>query len=249
MTRITLELTKSLEENAAMYYERAKKAKKKIPGIEAAILNLQRKLETLQPKEKIVKASRKKEWFEKFKWFVSSEGFLVIGGRDSTTNDIIIKKHTEKDDVVLHTELPGSPFVIVKSAGKKVSPKSIEEAAIFCASHSRSWSEGKTIADVYAIAPDQVKKELGLPKGSFMIHGKRTYFKPELQLAAGIYENKIMIGPISAIRKHCEKFWIVTLGHDKKSDVAKKLKKLLAYDSLDEIMQALPPGEAKLKSM
>ena len=29
-----------------------------------------------------------KEWYEKFRWFYSSEGFLCIGGRDSTTNDI-----------------------------------------------------------------------------------------------------------------------------------------------------------------
>lgn len=243
--RIVLDLTKSVQQNAQVYFEASKKAKKKIPGAEAAIAQLKKKLESVQVKAAPKKEARKKEWFEKFKWFVSSDGFLVIGGRDATTNDIIVKKHAEKGDIVFHTELPGSPFVIIKSEGKPIPQKTLDESAIFCASHSRSWSEGRTIADVYCVSPDQVKKELGLPKGTFMIHGKRTYFKPQLGLAAGIYENKIMIAPEAAVKKHCEKQLKVMLGSDKKSDVAKKIRKLIGGE-LDEIMQALPPGEAKI---
>ena len=31
--------------------------------------------------------------FEKFFWFISSENFLVIGGRDQQQNEIIVKRH------------------------------------------------------------------------------------------------------------------------------------------------------------
>ena len=47
-------------------------------------------------KEKKLERKKSREWFEKFHWFYTSEGFLCIGGRDSTSNEIIIKKHTDK---------------------------------------------------------------------------------------------------------------------------------------------------------
>jgi len=43
-----------------------------------------------------------KEWYEKFRWFISSDDFLILGGRDATSNEIVIKKHTEKNDLVFH---------------------------------------------------------------------------------------------------------------------------------------------------
>lgn len=249
MTQIVLDLKKSIDENAAVYFESSKKAKRKFSSIDAAISRLHEKLLKVQPKVSSSKEVRKKEWFEKFKWFVSSEGFLVIGGRDATTNDIIVKKHADSDDVIFHTELPGSPFVIIKSDGKTPGKVTIEEASIFCASHSRSWSEQRGTAQVYMVKPDQVKKELGLPRGTFMVYGKRTYFNPVLELAGGVYEGKIMIGPLSAIKKHCTKIMIISLGSDKKSDVAKKVRKFFPEVSLDEVMQALPPGEAKVRAL
>ena len=31
--------------------------------------------------------------FEKFLWFISSENYLVIGGRDTQQNELIVKRH------------------------------------------------------------------------------------------------------------------------------------------------------------
>lgn len=31
--------------------------------------------------------------FEKFYWFISSENYLVIGGKDQQQNEIIVKRH------------------------------------------------------------------------------------------------------------------------------------------------------------
>src|SRR3989338_3050496 len=104
MTRLTLDLTKGIEENAAVYFEKAKKIKKKIEGAEAALNENLKKLRQLEEKrdkfaleqsKKEKLKERKPEWYEKFRWFVSSEGFLVIGGRDATSNEIVIKKHTD----------------------------------------------------------------------------------------------------------------------------------------------------------
>ena len=59
-----------------------------------------------------------KEWFEKFRHFTTSDGFLVVAGKDTVSNEVLIKKYTKQEDVVFHAEITGSPFVVVKAEGK-----------------------------------------------------------------------------------------------------------------------------------
>ena len=253
-SNLTLNINQSIDVNASFYYEKAKRMKHKLAGAEKAITMTLEKLKKSDiievKKEK--PAERKREWYEKFRWFISSDGFLVISGRDATTNDIIVKKHLEKNDLVFHTELKGSPFVVIKSNNKLISQNTIEEAAIFCAANSMQWSAKLAASDVYYVGPDQLKKELGLPKGTFMIHGKRTYLKPVLQLAIGVTnDTKIMCAPINAVKSNCKNMIIIKQGDIKKSDIAKKIKKRFEDElkikiNLDEIMQALPPGECSI---
>ena len=248
--KVEIDITKTVEQNAAFYYEKAKKSKKKILGAEQALQQTQKKLLTIKPeikkkdlKEVIIK---KKKWYEKFRWFTSSEGFLCIGGRDATTNDMIVRKQMQKEDLVLHTEIVGSPFFLIKSEGKPVGVKTIEEAAQATASYSRAWKHGITITDVYCVKPEQVKKELGLPKGTFMIHGKRNYFKPILQLAIGKKEDIIIGGPVTAIIHQTKDYLIIDQGEMKTSDMAKAIKAKLG-GTLEEIQSFLPPGRGRLK--
>ena len=58
MTKITLDLTKSIEENAAAYFERAKKVKKKVSGAEAALNENLKKLEELEQKRNKITAEK-----------------------------------------------------------------------------------------------------------------------------------------------------------------------------------------------
>ncbi len=249
--KVEIDITKTIEQNAAFYYEKAKKAKKKITGAEQVLQQTQKKLLTLKPeikkkelKEVIVK---KKKWYEKFRWFTSSEGFLCIGGRDATTNDILIRKHMQQGDLVFHTEIVGSPFFIIKSEGKKIGKKTIEEAAQATASYSRAWKHNITITEVYYITPEQVKKELGLPKGTFMIHGKREYLKPLLQLAVGKKDGIIIGGPVTAVTKQTKNYLIIDQGDMKTSDMAKMIRAKLGGE-LEEIQAFLPPGKGRIKT-
>ena len=43
-----------------------------------------------------IKKARKTYWFEKFLWFISSENYLVIGGRDQQQNELVVKRHLEQ---------------------------------------------------------------------------------------------------------------------------------------------------------
>jgi predicted ribosome quality control (RQC) complex YloA/Tae2 family protein len=257
---LKLSINKTLEQNAEKYFEQAKKYKKKIPGIKKTIELYKDRLtraEEINSQERVIREQKpKKEWFEKFRWFISSDDFLVIGGRDATTNEIIVKKHLDKNDIVFHTELPGSPFVVIKNPeDKKIPENTIKESAEFCSSFSRSWKGGRTSAEVYHINPDQVSKVApsgmaALAKGSFMINGKRNYITATTNLAI-CNIGRIMTGPVSAVKKQCEtnglKYVEIIQGQDKLSDVGKKIQRIIGGE-LDEIIRNLP-SECSIKKI
>ena len=124
-------------------------------------------------------AMENKEWYEKFRWFTSSDGFLVVAGKDTVSNEVLIKKYTTQEDVVFHAEITGSPFVVIKSEGKPVSEQALREAGEFAASFSRAWRENAGTADVYWVKVDQLSKSgpsgESVPHGAFFVVGKRNW--------------------------------------------------------------------------
>ena len=256
MVRITLSLEKSIEQNASEYFEKAKKARTKSLRTKEALLKSEKKLEGLSKKkpvmqEVILKKPIKKEWYEKFRWFISSEDFLVIGGRDATTNEIVIKKHTDKEDIVFHTDMAGSPFFVIKTKGRKPAKATIQETANATACYSRAWKMGMATTNVFHVKPEQVTKSAQagefLARGSFMIRGKTTYIVPEMKCAVGIRDNQIIGGPVDAVKKNSDNHVIVVQGEKKPSDAAKLIKKVLGSGELDEIIRFLPPGNCKVE--
>ncbi|MFC1800739.1 NFACT RNA binding domain-containing protein, partial [Nanoarchaeota archaeon] len=239
---------------------KAKKLKRKIQGAEEALEKSLGKLKKIEKdiakeekeKEELKsKVIRKKEWYEKFRWFRSSEGFLVIGGRDATTNEIVVKKHMDTDDVVFHTDMAGSPFFIVKSEGKKIGDATLQETAQATAVYSKAWKVGLGTTDVFHVKPEQVTKEAQsgeyMAKGSFMVRGKTTYIRPDMSMAIGIKDDQIIGGPIDAVKANSNKHVIIIQGKGKSSAIAKKIVKKLGGGDLDEIIRFLPPGGCELK--
>ncbi len=254
--QLKINLNKSVEQNAADYYEKSKKLKKKIDGTLKAIEVHEDKLDDLKMQvEKELKEKQKpkveikREWYDKFHWFTSSDGFLVIGGRDATTNELIIKKHAEPKDLVFHTEMPGSPFTVIKAEGKEIPETTIREAAEICVIYSRAWKSGFS-PEVFYVNPDQVTKEARagefIAKGAFMIYGKKNFVRGiKLEAAVGIKDGRIIGGPVSVIKKNAENYVTIIPGDNKNSDVAKLIKKKLGGE-IDEIIRFLPSGGCKL---
>lgn len=262
---IELDPKKTAAQNAADYFEKAKKLRRKAEGAKEAIARFAGQLEQAEKKaaqkqkkkeqqeeaeEKRKERKAKQKWYEKFRWFISSTGFLCIGGRDATTNEIIIKKHMDNTDYVLHTEAPGSPFFVVKSDGKNIDEQTKHEAASATVIFSKAWKLGITTTEVYGIEPEQVSKksEAGeyLVKGAFMIRGKRTYYKVDPTLAVGRYEDAVMAGPLMAVKKHCEKYVVIQQDKMKPAECAKRAAKYLETD-VDDVLRALPAGGGKPK--
>jgi len=256
--KINISLKKSIEKNAADYFEKAKKLRKKAIGAQKIIEEQRKKLEELKKRKSAeienerlreeylkTKKERKREraWYEKFRWFYTSEGFLAIGGRDATSNEIVVKKHAEKGDLIFHTDESGSPFVVLKCGGK-CGTVSINEAAQECAVYSRAWKRGFS-PSVFYVNPEQVTKEAKagefVPKGSFMVYGQRNYVKEfKMEVAIGLdSEGNVNGGPVTAVEKKCQKYVIVNPGDTKKTDIAKKIQKKIGGE-LDDIMNFLP---------
>ena len=228
-----LDLKNSLGENANFIYSKGKKADKKIKGTLQAIEETKGKIEKLKNKKESIDLNinylikkPKKKWYEKFRWFESSDGFLVIAGRDATSNEIIFKKYLDSYDLAFHTDFPGSPLTVIKNQNRENIPKrTIQEAADFTACFSRAWKEAWGVVDVFFVNPPQISKTPPsgefLPKGSFMITGKKNFIrnaKTELavglelvKIKRGLHENsdyfypKIIIGPRTAIETHTDK--------------------------------------------
>lgn len=260
--KIELDPKKTVQENATTYFDQAKKFRKKAQGAKEAIARFAGQLRTLEKKAhkkeqeeqavRKIKRTTPLQWFEKFRWFYSSEGFLCIGGRDATTNEIIIKKHTEPADLVFHTEAPGSPFFVIKSEGKEIGDATKQEAAIAAVTYSKAWKLGIVSTDVYSVDPSQVSKQAQsgeyLRKGAFMIRGKRTYYSVSIDLAVGkLDEGLVMGGPHSAVKAHCKDYVIVQQGKAKPSDCAKKIAKHLESD-VDDVLRVLPAGGGEVKT-
>lgn len=254
--KITLHIDKSLEENASIYYDKAKKFKKKIEGAKAALEKTEHKLKKLEKKKPEVKqlevkAPVKREWYEKFRWFHSSEGFLVICGKDATSNDIVVKKHMDNEDIVFHTSMPGSPFCIIKTEGKKPAEPTLNQAAQQTASYSKAWKLGLAAVETFHITPEQVSKTAMsgeyMAKGSFMVYGKKNFITSRLEIAIGNKDGKVIGGPVEAIKSQTDKYVIIVQGKTKSSDLAKNIQKKIGGD-LDEIIRFLPAGGGEIKN-
>ncbi len=177
--KITLDPRKTLIENTVFYREEAKKCRAKALGAERALQETQKQVEKQQLLIPIQK--RKREWFELFHFFHTSENTLVVGGKNAKQNDLLFSKHAGKGEWFMHAEIRGAPAVIVKNLN--ASEEELQQAAQFAASYSSAWKRGFGSIDVYAVKVEQVSKHFQggfLDQGAFAISGQRKWFKDTL---------------------------------------------------------------------
>ncbi|MFH0905817.1 MAG: NFACT RNA binding domain-containing protein, partial [archaeon] len=189
-----------------------------------------------------------------FRFSYSTNGFLIIGGRDSKDNELIVKKHMEDNDIYFHADIIGAPHTILKTEGKVVKIEDKIDAAIIAACYSSAWKNKIYSLDVYSALPSQVSKspESGeyLTTGAFVIRGKKEYFKKcDLKLFIGIKDDVLIAGSENSIKKNCKDYIGLTIGDIKKTDICKLLQKKfikLGYNvNLDSLVSILPAGDFK----
>ncbi len=264
---VELDIKLSVTQNSQVYYDRSKKLSSKIKGAVEAI-EATKKLtgKEVAPKTRQRAPLHKQKWYEQFRWFFSSDGFLVIGGRDAQSNEDIVKKYLEKRDIFFHAHVSGSPAVVIKTEGKEVPETTLQEAAQFTVSYSVVWKSGQASGDAYWVYPEQVSKtpESGeyIAKGAFVIRGQRNYYKDvPLGAALGLIlneEKRLIGGPASVVKKKAQFVIEIEPGEYEQNDLSKKIYRMLVerfedkklikdIASPDKIAMFLPPGRSNLK--
>ncbi|MDA4117490.1 MAG: NFACT RNA binding domain-containing protein, partial [Thaumarchaeota archaeon] len=245
-------------------FDRAKRAEREVSEIDSALKLLQSKLKKESEKEeaskvRVIPLSRtKKEWFEKFRWFYTTEGKLAIGGRDAQSNTTLIRKHMQDEDTVYHADLFGSPFFVLKG-GREQKEDEVRQMARATVTFSSAWKTGLGAADAYWVAPDQVSSAAPtgeyLAHGSFAIKGKKNFVtKNPVEVALGVDEKgRIVSGPEESIMKVAKAHVAIVPSKEKSSDTAKKvLHELRPYANpevglgVDDVLRMLPAGGGKI---
>lgn len=114
---------------------------------------------------------------ENYRKFETSSGKKLIAGKNAEQNEELVKKYMGKENIVLHTKKPGSPFVIILG---KASIKDIKEAAVFTALYSQAWKKRKKDVIVDYFLAENVFKEKRMKTGTFgVLKNKNIKVKKE----------------------------------------------------------------------
>lgn len=255
-----LDVNGTVESNAQKYYEKGKKMKGKLEGVLPALEETMDAVAKWKRDQAAIAAKSvpdisptKRFWFERYRWFISSEGAIVLGGKDARTNDMLVKKHLETGDRYAHADVHGAPSVVVKMK-EGVTELTLTEACEFAVATSKAWNAKIGSAAGYWVLPEQVSKtpQSGeyLARGAFVIRGKRNYSpKAAIMLAIGEMthegERKIMCGPVSAVKAACPRHVVIRPGTVDKNLFAKRFAEEFKVPIV-EVQSVLPPGNLEI---
>ena len=108
----------------------------------------------------------------------SSDGFLILVGKNNKQNDFLTLKVARNEDLWLHTkDMPGA-HVIVKAEGKPIPETTLTEAAMLAAYYSKGKLSGNVPVD-YTLK-EHVRKPKGAKPGLVIYdHHSTIYVTPE----------------------------------------------------------------------
>ncbi|PVU87439.1 hypothetical protein BB561_006325 [Smittium simulii] len=131
----------------------------------------------------VVKKARKPMWFEAFNWFISSDKYLVVSGRDVQQNELVVRRFLKKDNVYVHADVHGATSVVILNHTNlpEIPISTLIQAGDLAICHSKAW-DSKIITSAYWVNAHQVSKRAMtgeyLVTGSFVIRGKKNYLPP-----------------------------------------------------------------------
>jgi predicted ribosome quality control (RQC) complex YloA/Tae2 family protein len=297
---ISLDPESGVEKNADHLYTEAKRIEEKQEGAREAVENTREELKALRQRRDeweapeddgedadrddefedvdwLSRASipvrKQEQWYERFRWFRTSDDFLVLGGRNADQNEELVKKYMDGYDRFFHSQAHGGPITVLKTSEPSepardvdVPDSSLQQAAQFAVCCSSVWKDARGAGDAYMVLPDQVSKtpESGeyLEKGGFAVRGDRTYFRDlPAEWAVGIAcepHTRVLGGPIDAIRDQVATSVEIEPGRYAQGDAAKRIYRefrerfadqsfVRKVASPDEIQKFMPPGGSRIR--
>lgn len=204
-TRLSIDINLSLTPyaNAREYYDQKRvasvKEQRTVEQSANALKSAEKKIvqdlkKGLKQEKPTMHLLRRQMWFEKFLWFISSDGYLVIGGKDASQDEMLYKKHLRKGDVYVHADIQGAASVIIKNNPKTPDapfpPSTLAQAGSLSVCSSNAW-DSKAGMGAWWVNAEQVSKSAPtgeyLPAGNFMVRGNKNILTPQpLTLGFGL---------------------------------------------------------------
>jgi len=203
----------------------------------AVVEELKRRLDELARRRVLLEAlrvrPRRVSWFSRFLWVETSSGFLAIGGRDASQNEVIVRRYLGPRDIFMHADIHGAAVFVILTQGREVGERDLYEVATLAASYSKAWKAGLASVDVFWVYGDQVKLAAPpgqyLPRGSFMVYGQRNYIRGvKLRLGIGVayygdtYD--IVIGPPELVASRAVAWVEVVPGNLGIDEISKEIR-------------------------
>ena len=194
-TLIDVKVNASVHANITAYYTQRKTLQEKlartrkanaaaVKSAEAKIRHDLAQTKAHQYRLVLMKQVKRTWWFEKFAWFLSSDGYLVIAGKDAQQNEQLVKKYMRPWDVYVHADISGAGSIVVRNHtrdAKELPPRTMAEAGTASLCQSRAWS-AKIVTSAWWVRAEQVSKTAPsgeyLGTGSFMIRGAKNFLPP-----------------------------------------------------------------------
>jgi predicted ribosome quality control (RQC) complex YloA/Tae2 family protein len=235
-TAILVPRGRSVRSAAQGLYEEAKRAQSKLSGAVAALADSDARLSrsatallevSAKASTEVAARRRTPNWFERYRWFFTSEGILVIGGRDAASNDLLVRRYLNPGDRYVHADIHGASSVIVKhpAPGEPAwTDVTIEEAAQWAVAFSKAWRAGLASASAFAVESDQVSKSAAsgefVPRGAWVIHGTKQIWKDlPTELGLGTVPDRgdtlWSVAPPRALEKRGKLLYLLSPGPEK----------------------------------
>jgi predicted ribosome quality control (RQC) complex YloA/Tae2 family protein len=221
---VTISIKESAHGNARAMFSHYRSSKEKgiktventSTALKAAEAKARQQLDEAQKKKLHVQIApqRRTYWFEKFAWFITSDNYLVVAGRDAQQNEQLVKRYLRPGDAYLHAEVHGAATCILRAKRQRrqkdgktqvmpLSDQALREAGHFTICRSAAWTS-KMVTSAYWVESHQVSKTAPtgeyLTVGSFMIRGRKNFLPPStLEMGLGVL---FRLGDDASIARH-----------------------------------------------
>ncbi|MCE4622756.1 MAG: NFACT family protein [Desulfurococcales archaeon] len=263
---------KSIDDLIIELFKRAGTLEAKAERAEMMRVEIEEKLKELSIKAKSreigeLYKKRKRYWFETFHFTLTRNGFLAVGGKDASQNELLVRRYLDPHDIFMHADIHGAPAVVVKTKGNVPSEEDLYDSAVIGVAYSKGWKAGIGSIRVFYVTADQVSLSPPtgeyLAKGGIMVYGRKNYLRPvpvRIWLGIGLDNDgipRIIQGSREVVERYSLVFASLIPGEEKRLDVARELKQkfsqMMDYDVKPFIL-AVPeqdlasriPGRARI---
>lgn len=185
------------------------------------------------------------EDYKKYRWFQTSSGKIVVGGKSSIQNDelLIWLKKSREERIVMHTTSPGSPFSVILADPSQISEKEIQEVAIFTGCFSRKWREQSKKAEVDVFRLSGLYKLKSMKSGTWGVKGDVKRITVDLELVLTVQNDTLRAVPEISVKNKKDILLKIKPGKIDKKEMLPKFHVILdEHFSQEEMLSALPPG-------